>query len=284
MPRHEAFLKAVIDAPDDDAPRLIYADWLEENGGAARAEFIRVQCEVANLPDGDPRKKLLKNRAAALLKSHRHIWDPPVFQALGRLASHDALPQEKWFLLLPLRQRISRVLSPSSARGALEYRRGFVGAVELGMREFLDQAEALFRIAPVQTIRFWSGSPERIPAILASPLLRRVRELELSAQELDDSDMVDLAGRAALGGLTSLNLSYNRIGPSGAVALCTSPCLTGLQELVLSMNPIGNAGARALADLPLLGGLQLIDLSECGISRRLAEALRLRHRQTHIFV
>lgn len=26
------FLRAILAAPDDDAPRLIYADWLDENG------------------------------------------------------------------------------------------------------------------------------------------------------------------------------------------------------------------------------------------------------------
>lgn len=44
-----AFLAAIREAPDDDAPRLIYADWLDENGEAERAEFVRVQCELARL-------------------------------------------------------------------------------------------------------------------------------------------------------------------------------------------------------------------------------------------
>ena len=42
MTHDEAFLQAIIDNPDDDAPRLIYADWLEERGDP-RGEFIRVQ-------------------------------------------------------------------------------------------------------------------------------------------------------------------------------------------------------------------------------------------------
>jgi uncharacterized protein (TIGR02996 family) len=37
----EDFLQAIIDAPEDDAPRLVYADWLEDNGQPERAEFIR---------------------------------------------------------------------------------------------------------------------------------------------------------------------------------------------------------------------------------------------------
>jgi uncharacterized protein (TIGR02996 family) len=43
----EALLAAIRQAPDDDAPRLIYADWLDEHGQPERAEFIRVQVELA---------------------------------------------------------------------------------------------------------------------------------------------------------------------------------------------------------------------------------------------
>lgn len=35
------------DNPDDDTPRLILADWLDEYGEPERAELIRVQCELA---------------------------------------------------------------------------------------------------------------------------------------------------------------------------------------------------------------------------------------------
>src|SRR5262249_40249471 len=43
---HAAFLDTIRSVPDDDTARLVYADFLEENGSpadAARAEFVRVQ-------------------------------------------------------------------------------------------------------------------------------------------------------------------------------------------------------------------------------------------------
>ena len=46
--RH-AFLRAIKDNPDDDTPRLVYADWLEEHGEPERAELIRVQIELPRL-------------------------------------------------------------------------------------------------------------------------------------------------------------------------------------------------------------------------------------------
>lgn len=42
MTEREAFLKAICDSPDDDTPRLVFADWLTEHGDEPRAEFIRL--------------------------------------------------------------------------------------------------------------------------------------------------------------------------------------------------------------------------------------------------
>ena len=45
----DAFLAEIIAHPEDDTPRLIFADWLEEHGEEERAEFIRVQCAMARI-------------------------------------------------------------------------------------------------------------------------------------------------------------------------------------------------------------------------------------------
>jgi uncharacterized protein (TIGR02996 family) len=44
-----ALRAAIIASPEDDGPRLVYADWLDENREPDRAEFIRVQCELHRL-------------------------------------------------------------------------------------------------------------------------------------------------------------------------------------------------------------------------------------------
>ena len=46
-----AFIAAICAAPEDDLPRLVYADHLEEHGQPERAEFIRVQCEIARMEE-----------------------------------------------------------------------------------------------------------------------------------------------------------------------------------------------------------------------------------------
>jgi len=45
-----ALLAAIREAPSDDTPRLIWADWHEDGGRALYAEFVRAQVEMARLP------------------------------------------------------------------------------------------------------------------------------------------------------------------------------------------------------------------------------------------
>ena len=67
----DALLQAVRENPGDGSLRLVYADWLEDHGQPERAEFIRVLCELARLPD-DPRsvvrRRELEARERALLR------------------------------------------------------------------------------------------------------------------------------------------------------------------------------------------------------------------------
>lgn len=55
----DELLADILANPEDDTPRLIYADWLEDHDQAERAEFIRVQialhstvCDHAEIGDG----------------------------------------------------------------------------------------------------------------------------------------------------------------------------------------------------------------------------------------
>lgn len=66
MTPDDAFIDAIIAEPDADAPRLLYADYLEEHGEPERAEFIRVQCELARTLAGDPRREALEARERKL--------------------------------------------------------------------------------------------------------------------------------------------------------------------------------------------------------------------------
>jgi uncharacterized protein (TIGR02996 family) len=65
-PDADALLRAIVRHPDDDTPRLVYADWLQENGRAEEGEFLRVQCRLAAADPDDPEYPELTDREAEL--------------------------------------------------------------------------------------------------------------------------------------------------------------------------------------------------------------------------
>src|SRR3954454_19585646 len=79
------FLAAICRSPDDDAPRLVYADWLEEHGDPERAEFIRVQCELEPMRDQYEidRAAELHTREKELLWKHQDGWLGPGMEGWG---------------------------------------------------------------------------------------------------------------------------------------------------------------------------------------------------------
>jgi len=72
----DALFRACLDDPDDDLPRLVYADWLQENGEPERAEFIRLQVVIArhwrtgDIPAG------AEGRESELRAAHKAEWNP----------------------------------------------------------------------------------------------------------------------------------------------------------------------------------------------------------------
>ncbi|MBY0459689.1 MAG: TIGR02996 domain-containing protein [Gemmataceae bacterium] len=117
----EALLAAVIQHPDEDTPRLIYADWLQDHGRPERAEFIRFQVERDRLPFGaDARRRELLARETALLERHRKRWFDPFRCAFGAVK--------------------------------VTFRRGFVEHLETDAQSYLASSQALYRSAPLRSV------------------------------------------------------------------------------------------------------------------------------------
>src|SRR5215471_8366549 len=70
MQIEQAFLADILEHPDDDAPRLVFADWLDENGDPERAEFIRLHVQLARVPDAPD----LAQRCDGLFRQHWIRW------------------------------------------------------------------------------------------------------------------------------------------------------------------------------------------------------------------
>jgi uncharacterized protein (TIGR02996 family) len=97
MTHDEAFLQAVLEAPDDDTPRLIYADWLEEQNDP-RGELIRLQAQLARVGADDPRRPALEERERRLFAEQApHLSRSPRDQAAAfafcrRFMRRDTVP------------------------------------------------------------------------------------------------------------------------------------------------------------------------------------------------
>ncbi len=257
---HDQFMRAIRAAPDDDGPRLVYADWLEENGGPARAEFIRVQCARARLPADDPRADGLRERAQTLLMNNWEAWVGPLRRVVGRTAG---ITGETW------------VLGGYHPDGRWRFRRGFVEELSLTSDVLLDHANELFAIAPLRRLNLWRAGPQ-VPALARLPYLAGVEALEFSDpwDNLVRADgMAALAASPYLARLASLNLSRNDIADAGAAALADAPWLAGVRALNLVENGLSDAGAEALAASPRVSGLHALELGRNWITDRGLRAL-----------
>lgn len=160
MSDEEGLLKAVCDFPDDDLPRLAYADWCDENGDPERAEFVRGQIEIENVPRNDSghcsycgvrgqethlegcRVQRLLRREYDLLEGGRG-WGLPAATAFGLTA---------WDDLLGGMGHDSNV--------SWSFRRGFVAVIYCQLDDWLGHGEACLAACPVERVEATDRAPD----------------------------------------------------------------------------------------------------------------------------
>jgi uncharacterized protein (TIGR02996 family) len=226
-PESDALLAAVLANPDDDAPRLILADWLDEHGRSERAAFIRLQVERARLPAFDPHREILTRKADRLFDRHGADWVAELPQLRGIT----------WG----------------------EFDRGFPRAVTARtLNAFERAATRLWATAPIDTLDI-SGpdAHTRLATAQAYPNLRRlrVRHLGLVGGRADEFFRSEL-----LTTLEALEMTGLGMGNGGVRALARSGRLERLRELVLDINGIGSAGLQALAQARGLKSLRRLSV------------------------
>jgi uncharacterized protein (TIGR02996 family) len=82
-PTEVALLRTILQDPEDEGARLVYADWLEERGDP-RGEFLRSESALAGLPRHDSRFAPLLARCEVLAASVDRTWLVFIQQALRR--------------------------------------------------------------------------------------------------------------------------------------------------------------------------------------------------------
>ncbi len=233
MTDHAALLAAVCDRPDDDTPRLVFADLLDDDGDAARAAFIRTQVELARVPDHHP-----------LWAKCRHL-DPDVFRAWG------------------MAHTLPRPLPDGLAWNPHQFRRGFpwlVGA--LSAEAVAAGGDRLLSLAPVQAVAFDDRARPNLLELAAAPVLARLRRLEFTTFPLDADDLRPLTRSPHAAGLEELAFEHQGISPEGLALLAASDVFPRLRALTLHNNALPPAllvDALAAADRP--GELRHLKLS-----------------------
>lgn len=200
MSDEPALLAATLAHPDEDTPRLIYADWLDENGQPDRAEFIRIQCA----PDAD---EAAENRAFDLEERNRAKW----------LTGLPQFPGARW-----------------------EFHRGFPEFLDADIDLFLERYDAFARVPWLRFLSLHGVADSPLRDFVNRPWNPQWVELEFEehlfvGEGLETTLSVrSLVESSRVLQLRLLGLSLNGwLSEDTARSLATSPHLSGLQHLHL---------------------------------------------------
>src|SRR5262245_10554315 len=311
MTEGDALYRAILDAPDDDAPRLVWADWLEENGDPEWAAFIRLQCEQANLDPSDLREHELGERLITLSRN-RDKWTANLGSYARNCGFWRGLPD--WFeltadqflgALSDLRQ-----LVPAQCLCLQLGRRGPGSSHDWGVLETircLDVAEATVEaLYPQSSLRGWvwllQSSRLRglqtfaadfdetslgVISALAGTDWPNLRELSLRVrlQQTQSPPMEpwrglpigpweDLAAAPWFPALHSLDLSNCFLDDDGLDRVLDGDRPMALTRLVLTENSLGPSAVRRLASRRSLVNLRRLAIGRNGVGATVAELLR----------
>jgi uncharacterized protein (TIGR02996 family) len=239
MTTRDALLAAIAAKPDDDLPRLVFADFLDETGDptdAARAKLIRTQIEAANLPVGDPHRDELDRRVEELWEAHKSKWFEGVHE--------DRLPYPE---------------------------RGFITSWGCYSAEHITcEVPVPFEHEPIVELTLSVKSAEELAGAERWPGLARIQELKVWPGATADAGLVPFFSSPHLIGLRSLHIMGNwrrpwSPMPETARLLATLPQYASLQELTIEHAGVGHAGALALVGSTTLRGVTSLGLGQCDI-------------------
>lgn len=267
MTEEDALLTAIAANPDEDTPRLAYADWLDEHDRPTRAELIRVQCAISAL---DAASIPVRN-------ANVHLWR----------RQQDLLEFHREELLGPLNKSLDQW-------GAF-FERGFLRDVTIDAEAFLQHATTLASLQPRPSIGVTDAhrcllrlarSPEAavINGLTMSNLYDQatipgdefahfahackswqLRTLDLNSSGLGDSEVGLLTENDRIDWpLSHLDLSMNPVTDDGIRTLTSSSLFPRLKSLVLRSTPITDEAAQLLATTP--GQLENLNVANTNIT------------------
>jgi len=245
-PPNEALLDAILAAPHDDAPRLVYADWLAEHGDP-RGEFIQIQCTI---------RRTLRGAGAS-------VATPLANDALENLSVEEL--KERETRLIKLHEKKWKLEAPSLRNWS--WRRGFVVAGVADARTFAESMPKLLRVplervdltgfkatdvnalrnAPahptLERINFSSNRlSTRSAAVLRAPMFKNLKKLSLSGNDFSREDTMRVVAEALeeMPHLTHLYLGYSKLTDEALEILAKTNVFTRLEVLDVNQNNLSN--------------------------------------------
>ena len=152
----QAFLEAILTSPEDDTQRLVFADWLEEQGETAYPEFIRLQCEAAALrkqpgwtPSATEMAQYDGDTLRNLFELNNHDRERKIGAAKRRANELFGKHGTDW---------LADFYGPFAGISA-KMERGFVGSITCRAAEWFTNADAITAAHPIRTVRLtsWPG-------------------------------------------------------------------------------------------------------------------------------
>jgi|GEM_PF-3207362 len=270
-----AMVDAILAAPDDDSPRLVYADWLTERGDP-RGEFIQVQCTLGRslfgaggrrgTPTGKRPEEVeaLKERERALVKANGLRW----------------LPQPRCFRDWSWRRGFVSSLTASTEPllgGFATLRREPIELLKL--TSFRDskafKAPVLFDLAPHPTLRRVDFSSNKVNAkkmaVIGRPFFSQLNGLDLSHNDLSDPASMTPFVKGDFPKLRELRLIGTRLTLESLERLADAPFFSRLTHLRLYFN--AELGPGLVKVLERATSLQYLDVGSTGIDEKRTRAL-----------
>jgi uncharacterized protein (TIGR02996 family) len=249
-------LAAIAAAPDDDAPRLVYADRLLERGDPY-GELIETQCAAARLPGGEARAKL-EARAAELLEQHTQTWLAPLrpwVSSMYRWERGFMVAAELSLLALRDRPVLSPLLSQLAHVRIQFMRDGSSRPLDDEIFQWIAAWPVLERLRSLEMPIAADATSKGVVALAESPLARGLRWLQLS------NVAMDVTAGSALAALSLSSLSLDRCALDASTLRALGRGVLAPHTLDLHDTGLDADRIASLAnDGPLLAGVRALDL------------------------
>jgi uncharacterized protein (TIGR02996 family) len=239
-------LRAICESPADDAPRLIYADWLDENGDAERAEFIRLQVGLVHGYDAEE-ALAARFRCEELFRANGLRWANQLPGTIALWA--ETRDNGDWFEAVEVAgPEIISVVCQSSLE---DWERGFPATVYIqgDGHLFLSRKRQIEEFVPVHRLRFvhLDGANGLLTALAKMTLLEKFRELIIARDiVLRDETAIALVNSPYISELRQLSLVAEQMSDQAGLAFTNSRFLERIEMLHLLRNHFGEPVRAAL--------------------------------------